>query len=110
MEDVPAQPLDKPKHKELWYNKVLKKNAPESSGTSFWFDVMAQLANIPVRITLYELLRLSPATRESLHEALANAEAFLMHLPTPPATREGEECPQCCQVSKRWIPYITSTP
>ena len=109
-EDVPVQPLDKPKQKELWYNKALRKDTLESSSSPFKFDVMAQLANIPARITLYELLRLSPATRESLCEALADAEAFLTHLPPPSMTKEGEECPQCCQTSIRKIPCITFTP
>jgi len=38
---------------------------------------LAQLANIPARITLYEFLRLSKSTKEALREALANAEAFI---------------------------------
>jgi len=42
--------------------------------TPFHFDVMAQLANIPARITLYELLRFSKPRRDVLREALVDAE------------------------------------
>ena len=50
----------------------------------FRFDVLAQLANIPNRITLYELLRLSKSTREALREAHANFEIFLAQIPAMP--------------------------
>jgi len=39
------------KQKELRYNKALLKNNMEGLLTLFHFDVLAQLANIPVRIT-----------------------------------------------------------
>jgi len=42
--------------------------------TPFRFDVLTQLANIPTRIILYELLKLSKSTREALREALADSE------------------------------------
>lgn len=89
---TPRQPLDKSRQKELRYNKVLKKDIPESSSTPFRFDVLNQLANILARITLYKFLRLSRSTRESLREALANSEAFIAHVPAP-KEQEGEECP-----------------
>jgi len=38
---------------------------------------MAQLANNPSRITLYEVLRLSKSTRDALREALVDAEVFM---------------------------------
>ena len=47
----------------------------------FHFDIINQLANIPARITLYELLKLSKPTREALREALADAEVFVTQLP-----------------------------
>ena len=47
----------------------------------FRFDIINQLANIPARITLYELLKLSKSTREALREALADAEVFVTQLP-----------------------------
>jgi len=50
----------------------------------FRFDVLAQLANISNRITLYELLRLSKSTREALREAHANFEIFLAQIPAMP--------------------------
>ena len=45
------------------------------------FDVLAQLANIPTIITLYELLRLSKSIREALREALADSKAFIAQIP-----------------------------
>ena len=45
----------------------------------FRFDVLAQLANIPAQITLYELLR--PPIREALREATTNYEVFLAQIP-----------------------------
>lgn len=41
------------------------------------FDVLAQLANIPSKITLYELLHLSKATKDASREALVDLEDFL---------------------------------
>jgi len=53
---------------ELRYSKALPKDKAEGSSTPYRFDVLAQLANIPARITFYELLRLSKSTREALRE------------------------------------------
>ncbi|ONK56581.1 uncharacterized protein A4U43_C10F10350 [Asparagus officinalis] len=79
---------------ELRYSKALRKDTPESSKDYFRFDVLAQLANIPAKITLFELLRLSRLTREALHEALVDNEAFLTHFPSNPARTTLEEaCP-----------------
>jgi len=52
--------------------------------TPFRFDILAQLANIPTRITLDELLKLSKSTREALREALADSEVFLTQIPATP--------------------------
>ena len=49
--------------------------------TPFRFDILAQLANISARITLYELLRLSKSTRDALREALADAEVVIAQIP-----------------------------
>ena len=68
------QPVEK--KKELRYSKALPKDKTEGTSAPYCFDVLAQLANIPARITLYELLRLSKSTREALREALADAEVF----------------------------------
>jgi len=64
------------KQKELWYVKALPKNGAGPS-TPFRFDVLAQLANIPARITLYEILRLFKSTRDALREALADAKVLV---------------------------------
>ena len=68
------------KQKELRHSKALLKD--EAGGTSgpYRFDVLAQLANMPARITFYELLRLSKSTRE----ALADAEVFMAQIPAGP--------------------------
>ena len=92
----PAKPSTKQpveKQKELQFSRVLSKDIAEGSTTPYRFDVLAQLANIPTRITLYELLRLSKSTREALQEALANAEVFMTQLPncllyTSPSPRD----------------------
>jgi len=42
---------------------------------------LAQLANIPARITIHELLHLSKETREALRDALAYSESFLTYMP-----------------------------
>ena len=90
------------KQKELRFSRVLSKDVAEGSTAPYRFDVLAQLANIPVRITLYELLRLSKSTREALQEALANAEVFMTQLP-----KEGD-VEDCLHASQN-IPCITFT-
>jgi len=65
------------KQKELQFFKALPKNNAERSPTPYRFDVLTQLANIPIRITLYELLRLSKSIREALSEAPADVEVFM---------------------------------
>ena len=60
------QPVEK--QKELRYSKALPKDKAEGTSTPYRFNILAQLVNIPVRITLYELLRLSKLTREALRE------------------------------------------
>jgi len=76
------QPVEK--QKEIQYDKALLKDKAEGSSAPYRFDVLAQLANIPARITLYELLRLSKSTREALRETLADAEIFMARIPTEP--------------------------
>jgi len=53
---------------------------------------LAQLANIPARITLYELLRLSKSTREAVREALADAEVFMTQILAGPQEKNKECC------------------
>jgi len=69
------QPVEK--EKELRYSKALPKDKADGFSAPYHLDVLAQLANIPARITLYELLRLSKSTREALREGLADAEVFM---------------------------------
>jgi len=71
----------------------------EGSSISFRFDILAQLANIPTRITLYELLRLFKSTREALRKALADSEAFIAQIL---AEREEENEGHCLQTSKHF--------
>src|SRR5436189_6030311 len=66
------QPKTAPeKPREVWYNRPLNKGKAVEVFQPFRFDIINQLANIPARITLYELLKLSKSTREALREALA---------------------------------------
>ena len=72
------------KQKEIRYAKVLPKDKAEGTSTPYRFDVLAQLDNIPSRITLYELLKLSKSTREALREVLADAEVFMARILAEP--------------------------
>ena len=81
-----AEPVEQPKTmpekpKEVRYNRPLNKEKAVEVSQHFRFDIINQLANIPARITLYELLKLSKSTREALREALTNAEVFVTQLP-----------------------------
>ena len=77
------------KQKEIRYAKALSKDKAGGSSRPYHFGVLAQLANISARITLYELLRLSKSTKKALREALADAEAFMAQILAKP--EEGEE-------------------
>ena len=90
------------KQKELCYAKARQED-DERPLTFFSFDVLAQLVNIPVRITLYELLRLFKSTREALRETLTDSEVFLTQIP---AITEEEDDGHYHQAS-RHSPCIT---
>jgi len=70
---VPTKGKEKPK--EVRFDYVLKKPSGPGLDTPFRFDILVQLANIPARITIHELLRLSKETREALRDALADSES-----------------------------------
>jgi len=74
--------------------------------TPFYFDVLVQLANIPTRITLYKLLRLSKSIRDALREALADAEIFMAQIL---AICREEDDNHCQHTSKQFF-CITFTP
>ena len=97
------QPVEK--QKELRFFKALPKDNAEGSTTPYCFDVLAQLANIPARITLYELLRLSKSKREALREALADAEIFMAQISTGSQEEDEEDCLHASQNA----PCITFT-
>jgi len=69
------------------------------------FDVLAQLANIPARITLYELLRLFKSIRDALREDLADAEVLLTQILAICGGKDGN---YCNHTSKQFS-YITFT-
>jgi len=94
------------KQTELWYSKALLKNKAEGTPAPYHFDVLALLANIPARITLYELLRLSKSTREAMRKALAEAEVFMTQIPAEPQEENKEDCLHASQN----VPCITFTP
>src|SRR3954463_6810811 len=88
-----TEPAEQPKTtpekpKEVRYNRPLNKGKAVEVSQPFRFDIINQLANIPARITLYELLKLSKSTREALREALADAEVFVTQLPIVPTVEE----------------------
>jgi len=103
---VPIKGKEKPK--EVRFDHVLKKPSGQGFETPFRFDILAQLANIPARITIHELLRLSKETREALRDALANSESFLTCMPEVPNDDIQSPCPECHQVQSK-VPAITFT-
>ncbi|ONK72755.1 uncharacterized protein A4U43_C04F22830 [Asparagus officinalis] len=104
---VPKKPADKGKQKELRFNKNLHQDLGETSAP-YQFNVMVQLANIPARITLYELLKLSKTTREALIEALKNTESFITQVTLIPEASEDQSCLQCLQAAGS-LPCISFT-
>jgi len=74
----------------------------------FRFDILAQLANIPTRITIHELLRLSKETREAHRDALANSESFLTHMPETPKDDTQPPCSECHHIQPK-VPAIAFT-
>jgi len=86
-------PKDKEKQKEICFDESLKKNPSWGLNVPFRFDILAQLANIPARITPHELLHLSKKMREALKNGLADSKSFLTQVPI--ATKDdGASCLQ----------------
>jgi len=69
---------------------------------------LAQLSNIPARITIHKLLHDSKETREALRDALANSESFLTHMPETPRDDMQLSCSECHHVQLK-VPAITFT-
>ena len=92
------QPVEK--KKELRYAKTLSKDKVEGSLVPYRFDVLAQLANIPTRITLYELLRLSKSIKKALREGLTDAEAFMSRI----LAKSEEEDEENCLHTSQYVP------
>ena len=63
---TPSPTKGREKPKEVRFDHVLKKPSGQGFDTPFRFDILAQLANIPARITIHELFHLSKETRETL--------------------------------------------
>jgi len=87
---------------------VLKKTSSPRLDAPFCFDILAQLANIPTRITIHELLCLSKEIREALKDALANSELFLIHMPEASEDDSQPLCPEFHHVQLK-MPAITFT-
>lgn len=77
---VMRKAIDKERESNLRHAQLLNKDHIKGSLRSFRFDILAQLANIPTRITLYKLLKLSTDIPEALREALVDADAFATHV------------------------------
>jgi len=86
----------------------MKKPSGPGLNIPFHFDILAQLANIPARITMHELLRLSKETREALRNARANSESFLTHMPETPRNDTQPSCSECHYVQLK-VSAITFT-
>ena len=100
-------PLDKGKQKEVCFEKLLKKDPSKELNAPFCFDMLTQLANIPARITLHELLCLLKEMREAVRDALTHSESFLMQVPA--LTKEdGASCPQCYLVQQQVMHHLHS--
>ncbi|MFG1569928.1 hypothetical protein ACDT16_13665 [Staphylococcus aureus] len=83
-----APGVEKQKLKEVRFDKPLRKDAAVGAIKPYNFDILAQLANTPARLSLFELLRLSKEMRNVLSEALQNADSFLSQV------RQTEEDPK----------------
>ena len=94
--------------KEIRFDHVLKKPSGPGLNMPLRFDILAQLANIPARITIHELLHLSNETREALRDALANSESFLTYMPEIPRVDTQPSCSECHHVQSK-VPAITFT-
>ena len=96
----------KEKQKDIRFDHVLKKPSGPVLNMPFYFDILAQLANIPARITIHELFRLSKEIREVLRDALANLESFLIYIPEIPRGDTQPSCSECHHVQSK-VPAIT---
>ena len=105
---APVPTSGKEKQKEVRFDHVLKKPSCPGLNIPFRFDILAQLANIPARITVHELLRLSKETREALRDALTNSKLFLTHMPETPRDDTQPSCAECHHVQLK-VPAITFT-
>ena len=81
---APSPSLDKGKQKEVRFDKLLKKDPPKGLNAPFCFDILAHLANILARMTLYKLLCLSKEIRKALRDALTDLKTFLTQVPAIP--------------------------
>lgn len=86
-----APGVEKQKQKGVRFDKPLRKDSEVGAIKPYNFDILAQLANTPARLSLFELLRLSKDTRGALSEALLNADSFLAQV------RQTEEDPKACR-------------
>jgi len=105
---APSVLLDKEKQKEVRFDKSLKNNLSKGLKAPFRFDILAQLANILPRMTLYELLHLSKETRKALRDALADSKTFLTQVMATLTDDDEIPCPQC-HLAQRQVPSITFT-
>jgi len=86
----------------------LKRPSGPGLDAPFLFDILAQLANIPARITIHDLLCLLKEIRDALRDALANLESFLIHMPEIPEDDSKPLCSECHHLHPK-VPPITFT-
>jgi len=105
---APVPTSGKERQKEVRFDHIHKKPSGPGLNIPFHFDILAQLANIPARITIHEPLRLWKETREALRDALANSESFLIHMPEAPRDDTQPSCSECHHIQLK-VPAIIFT-
>jgi len=74
---APVQaPMPKRNRRRSNLIKSLKKNFSQGLNAPFCFNILAQMTNIPARITLDELLHLSKEMRKALRMSLLTQNHF----------------------------------
>ena len=86
----------------------MKKASGPRLDAPFRFDILAQLANIPARITIHELFRLSKNTREAPRDALANSKLFQIRMLEASEDDSHALCLECHHIQPK-VPAITFT-
>lgn len=83
-----AEPLRPLQRKEL-----ARGSNPPSLNEPFDYDLVTQLATIPARISMYDLLRLSPETRSSQSSLASPEDTYVNRVEAK--GKKPKECEEC---------------